>query len=233
MPQPSFNGFPPEALQFLRDLQANNNRAWFEAHKTTYTDQLITPAKHFINAMGARLRDLDPDVQFSTSGISGSMTRIYRDVRFSKDKTPYNTWLGFAFWQGSPKKKGMPAYMFGLGTQNNGVHVGLHSFDRPLLAAYRAAVVDELRGARLESAIAAVEQWAGYQVGGLHYKRVPRGYASDHPRAELLRYAGLFATAPTLDDSVVCSAELVETVYAHCEKMHPIQQWLVDLLHTL
>ena len=109
---PSFPGFSPETLTFLADLAANNDRAWFEAHKDTYTDVLLPEAQAFISALGAALRRFAPELLYDTrTNGQGSLLRIYRDIRFSADKTPYHTYLRMVFWQGEGKKTDNPAFL--------------------------------------------------------------------------------------------------------------------------
>ncbi len=83
-----FDGFPLEAMQFFADLEHNNNRDWFQAHKPDYQNHIIAPGKAFVLALGQRLAAISPHIQFDTrTNGAGSMLRIYRDIRFSKDKT--------------------------------------------------------------------------------------------------------------------------------------------------
>ena len=85
MDSSKFIAFPPEIIQFYRDLEANNNRDWFMAHKRDYVDYVQTPAIAFIGTMGARLKEITPNIiaDLRTNG-AGSLMRIYRDIRFSK-----------------------------------------------------------------------------------------------------------------------------------------------------
>ena len=90
-----FKGFSDAGLQFLADLRANNNREWFNEHKPIYRDEIVEPALDFIVDFGGRLRAIYPDLNFDTrTNGAGSLMRIYRDTRFSKDKTPYKTNVG-------------------------------------------------------------------------------------------------------------------------------------------
>lgn len=94
----TFSGFPREGISFLADLAGNNNREWFQANKKLFHEQLQKPAQQFVISLGLRLQEISPGIRFdpSTNG-SGSLMRIYRDTRFSKDKTPYKTNISMAF----------------------------------------------------------------------------------------------------------------------------------------
>lgn len=229
-----FAGFPREAIQFLADLGENNNREWFEANKSVYTNSLIEPAKAFIMTLGDRLRLLVPNINYDTrTNGSGSMMRIYRDVRFSKDKSPYKTWLGMVFWEGAGKKGGKPAFYFGLDAEGGGIHAGLYGFDKPMMAAYRSAVVDDALGSELDKITAAIEAAGEYGFHGEHYKRVPRGFDKEHPRANWLLYNGLHVGAPRLTVDELTSPDLVDICFEHCHNMVPLQQWLVKVQGTI
>ncbi len=187
----NFSGFPVAGLQFLTNLQQNNNREWFEANKPTYTEHLLNPALEFIGVFGERLHTLHDDITYDlrTNG-SGSLMRIYRDTRFSKDKTPYKTNLGIFFWRGNRKKMENPGYFVHIDAEGARVYAGLYGFSKAQLEAYREAVDDEQRGPALQAAAEAVFD-DDYPVMGREYKRVPRGYDAAHPRADLLRHKSL------------------------------------------
>ena len=227
----SFSGFPPEGIQFLADLAANNNRQWFEANKKTYQEQLLKPAQSFVLALGERLRQISPAIRYdSATNGTGSLMRIYRDVRFSKDKTPYKTNISMSFWQGSGKKTAHPGFFVRFEVDGGGIFVGQHGFDGPHLAAYRDAVADAKMGKELEEALALVTSRGDFEIGGEHYKRVPRGYDADHTRAELLKYNGLWAlNTDAIMPPDLYEPQLVDICFANCQKMAPIHEWLVKM----
>lgn len=229
----TFNGFPAEGVQFLHDLVQHNEREWFNPRKDIYKKQIVAPAVAFVQAMGDRLQHLSSGIQYDTrTNGSGSVMRIYRDTRFSKDKTPYKEYVGIVFWEGVGKKTENPAFYLGLSGSGAGIHVGMHGFPKPMLAAYRQAVVDDRLGEELVEAVTAVQS-AGYTVGGEHYKRVPRGFDADHPRANWLRYAALFASSENIPVNIVTSDSFMDVCFDHFEKMAPIQRWLVKVAQTV
>lgn len=223
-------GFPAEGIQFLEDLENNNNKEWFDARKDIYKTQLVEPAIALVETFGTRLQaDISDGIQFDTrTNGAGSLMRIYRDTRFSKDKSPYKTYLGIAWWEGPKKKTENPSFFFHMDANGGVLHVGMHGFDKPLLEAYRQAVVDDTLGAELAEIVEAVEA-AGYNMNSNHYKRVPNGYDKDHPRADLLLHKGLGASSPTIPRAQIQSAELVDICIAHAKAMAPLHQWLVRL----
>ncbi|MBN1966433.1 MAG: DUF2461 domain-containing protein [Anaerolineae bacterium] len=232
-----FSGFPQEGLDFLRALTTHNDRAWFNARKQTFQQQLEAPAVALVVALGARLRDaVSPDIVADTrTNGAGSLMRITRDTRFSPDKTPYKSHLDMWLWEGSaPKKMHNPGFGLRIGVEDGalyaGLLVGLTGLDGPVLDRFRAAVAGEKLGPALVEAIAAVTTRPGYHVEGEHLKRIPAGYPADHPRADLLRYNGLHAYSPPIDPALLTSAAFVDAVVDHCCHMAPVHQWLVRML---
>jgi uncharacterized protein (TIGR02453 family) len=230
MSAPAFTGIPADGLRFLSELTANNNRDWFEAHRADYETLLRDPAVALVVALGERIKSFAPGVIYDTrTNGSGSLMRINRDIRFSKDKSPYKTRIAMLFWEGAGKKMQHPAFGLQFGPEGVGLMAGLFSFSKPMLNAYRDAVVDDRMGAALNEAVAAVRAAGHYEIRGEAYKTVPRGYPADHPRAELLKHAGLWASPPELPPDAVLTADFVDGVGGHFERMAPVQRWLVGL----
>ena len=223
----TFSGFPVQGQQFLRDLAQNNDREWFEANKSVYQDQLLVPATEFVVAVGTRLQALDPGIQFDTrTNGQGTLMRIYRDVRFSKDKSPYKTAVAGVFTRGDGKKMTGPGYGFHLTADMLELMAGMFGFSKPQLAAYREAVADEVAGLELVAALAAVQQAGAYSVAGEQSKRVPQGYDPEHPRADLLRYKGLYVHPDGGMADPWGMPDVVETAYGHFAAMTPVYYWL-------
>jgi uncharacterized protein (TIGR02453 family) len=227
----AFTGFPKEGLGFLAELKENNYREWFNERKNDYQELLVKPAQSFVVALGERLTSISEDMIYDTrTNGSGSILRIYRDIRFSKDKSPYNTRLRVRFWEGPGKKKERPGFFVGMDETGGGIHGGLWTFPRPLLENYRKSVQDDDSGVKLVKAIDKIKSFKEYKVGGAHYKRVPRGYVVDHPRADLLRFNGLYVSSPKIPVSVLMKPELVDVCFEHIQRMVPIHEWLLQLL---
>ncbi len=228
-----FRGIPAAGLQFLADLGENNNKEWFTENKDVFQVQLLEPAVAFVTAVGERLQSISNQIQYDTrTNGSGSLMRIYRDTRFSKDKTPYKTAVAGMWWQGAGKKTENPAFGFQITKDGMGLMAGMFGFSKEQLAAYREAVVDEKLGKELGEVITAVTANGQYEILGQHYKKVPRGFAAEHERAEYLKFNHLYAHPKTaVSAAVVTSPELVDVCMAHCEQMAPIQQWLVKVLN--
>ncbi len=226
-----FRGFPQEGIDFLEALAANNNREWFEAHKATYRSTVLEPAQAFVASLGARLALIAPDVRVDTSpNGTGVLMRIYRDIRFGANKAPYKTNVSGMFWEGSGKKTEIPGFGFQFGEGDTGLMSGMFRFPPSILERYRQAVVGEKSGVMLTEAVNSVLAVEGYGISGKHYKRIPRGYDGDHPRAEWLLYNSLYAYSPDIPVKALLTAELVDECFDHFHHMSPIRQWLMGLV---
>jgi len=163
-----FSGWPPEALAFYEGLEADNSKAYWIAHKALYESAVQAP----MAALCESLAD-----QFGAAKIF----RPYRDVRFSKDKTPYKTAIAAA----AEGEAGTGYYVM-LSTAGLYAGAGYYMMASDQLARYRAAVADDGTGPELSAALDKLPR--GYALGEPGMKVTPRGYPRDHPRAELLRY---------------------------------------------
>lgn len=228
MPISPFPGFSQEISQFFVDLSANNNKAWFTEHKPDFERYVMAPARDFVVAMGEKLKVIAPGIN-ADPRVNKSIFRIYRDTRFSKDKTPYKTNLGLWFWLGQGAKFENPGYYFHLDAQNLMLGVGLHSFAKPILKAYRDAVVDAELGPALAQAVVEVAR-NGYNFGQKTYKRVPRGYDPNHKNVELLLYSGLTAGIDLSLPDELYSADILDYCLEHYRGMAPIVNWLKAMI---
>lgn len=219
-----FTGFPRKTLSFLGGLTINNNKGWFEANRGEYDEYYVAPARAFVTAMGPRLRKLSPGVQAEPK-VNGSLMRIHRDTRFSKDKTPYKDHLDLIFWEGEGKSRECPGFFFRLTAKKLFLGAGKHGFDSTQLGAYRAAVDDNRTGRQLARVLDKLP--GGYEVGGQHYKKVPRGFAGDHERGDLLRHNALHAAIEMNTPKEAHGPEFVDFCIRHFEVVAPIHRWLV------
>ncbi len=224
----SFAGFPKQTLTFLRSLAKNNDKAWFDDHRNDYERYWVEPAKEFVVAAGEALARVAPEVQAEPK-INGSIFRINRDVRFSKDKRPYKDHLDFWFWEGQ-RKRAVSGFFLRISPRSIGVGVGAHGFDKDRLEAYRHAVVDEGAGQALAKTVKSMER-KGFEVAGEHYKRVPRGYEPSNATEEhLLRYSALWIGEDRPVPAELHTPGFVEYAVADWKRMAPLHRWLVDHL---
>lgn len=227
-----FPGFPQQALQFYKDIAQNNNREWFELHKEDFTRYVQEPAQDFVIVLGTKLQELSKDMVFDPSlRGSGSIMRIYRDIRFSKDKTPYKSYLGMRFWEGPSRKEMFSGLFIWLDDSGAGLHLGQHGFSKDYLTAFREAVDDPHTGSQLEQVLADAEAFA--KIGGDRYVRVPRGYDQEHPRGELLKYKAVYATSARVPPEVVTSEAFLPLCLDYFKRLLPLHSWLVGVGKSL
>jgi uncharacterized protein (TIGR02453 family) len=211
---------------FLGELEKHNERRWFEAHRKEYEAALVAPAKAFVAALGPKLAKLSPELR-AESAFNGSIARMNRDTRFSKDKTPYKTSLHLRFWWG-PEQKTAPSFHLGIGSKTFGVGAGAYAFQPDQLARYRDAVVDEASGPALQRALKQALKASGSELRGLHYKKVPRGFDAEHPNAELLRHAGLFTVRDGRLPAEIFDAKATAYVVSCFRDGLPLVKWLAE-----
>ncbi len=223
----AFSGFPRKTLGFLAGLAASNNKDWFEAHRDDYEVHYLQPARAFVTAMGPRLRKLSPGI-IAEPKVNGSLMRIHRDTRFAKDKTPYKDHLDLIFWEGEGKGRQCPGFFFRLTAKKLFLGAGKHGFDSSELAAYRAAIDDNRTGRQLVRALDKIP--AAYTLGGQHYKKVPRGFAADHERGDLLRHNALHVAVEMKVPKEAHGAGFVDFCVDCFAVVAPIHRWLVATL---
>lgn len=213
----SFAGFPREAITFLGDLSHNNNKMWFDEHKSEYEEFVQAPAREFVVAMGEKLKILVPEIQ-ADPRVNKSLFRIYRDTRFSKDKTPFKTNLALWFWQGNNASRvENSGFYFSLTESKLMLGAGSHTFNKDALAFYRDYVTQPLHGDDL------LKITDNLQKGGLnlpepYYKRVPRGYDADSKYADLLLYSGWPVFVELDIPETLFSPEIVDFCFAKFQK---------------
>lgn len=173
--------FTRATLQFLRDLKTNNDRAWFAEHRQRYERHLKEPALRFIEAFAPELRTLSPHFMATPR----SLFRIYRDTRFSRDKSPYKTAAGIHFRHDSAANAHAPGFYVHIEPGACFVGVGIWHPDAPALRQIREHIVDDPKTWKKASRNAAFT--GHYQLEGDALKRAPKGFDSDHPLIDDLR----------------------------------------------
>jgi uncharacterized protein (TIGR02453 family) len=228
MTDTAFTGFPDGTFRFLRGIAKDNSKAWFEAHRKDYEEAYVEPAKAFIAALGPRLQKFAPGVKFEPK-VNGSLFRINRDVRFSKDKSPYKTHLDLWFWEGDHRGWDSPGFFFRMFADKLILGGGMHRFEKTHTDAYRRSVLDPRKGPALVAAIDKVKSAGAYEIGGATRKQVPRGFDAGHERASLLLHEGLWAGFEGKIPAEARSAAFVDFCAGHYRAVYPVSRWLLTL----
>ncbi|MGO9835050.1 MAG: DUF2461 domain-containing protein [Polyangiaceae bacterium] len=221
-----FEGFADAEGKFFKSLAKNQKREWFLAHKGEFEEGWNQPMKDLLADLRAAI-----DRSYAHCDLGEpKVFRIFRDVRFSKDKSPYKTFVaGCIPTKGSAKVTETPAVIYmHFGTQNV-IASGLYMMDAPVLARYRSAVADDTRGKELVKIIAKLEK-DGFIADSLHddvLKKVPRGFDPEHPRGELLRRKSLGVSFPAIPKGMLASPKLLPWLVDYAKKVVPLVEWLV------
>ncbi len=217
MTDDKFSKFPEESVQFLKELKENNNRDWFIDNKAGYEQAIKLPAKAFGDAMAARLESL--------TGIAHQpkIFRINRDLRFSKDKTPYNTHLHISFLP-DIDVSAPPRWFFALETDRLVFGAGVFGFEKSALEVFRARVVGK-DGVKLADILQSLVA-DGLRLGKPDLKRVPPGYPKDHPRANLLKQKSLTAWSDIKDPDNAAKPSFIKTCDNRFAILKPLFDWL-------
>lgn len=196
-------------MRFYEELEAENTRAWWEAHKADYADAVLAPFRAFAEEVEEEFGPLH-------------VFRPYRDVRFGKDKTPYKTAQGAV-------TEGAGGTHFYLAISSAGLFVGsgYHHMASDQLERFRAAVDDERSGSVLVRVVAE-RRSAGDEVGGDALKTAPRGVARDHPRIELLRHKGLTVGRSFGPAKWLSTRAALDRVTDVWRSGRPVTSWLDD-----
>jgi uncharacterized protein (TIGR02453 family) len=221
--------FTSASLRFLRGLARNNRRDWFEAHRGDYETSVLFPMREFVEEMDVRLARLAPEM---VGEPKRSIFRIYRDVRFSKNKSPYKTHAACWFYHrdashrvGQESHGGGAGFYFHLQPGGSLDAGGLWMPPREALGKLRDAMAAKpALFNRVVTAPAVVRRFGELDTEAV-LKRVPRGYAPDHAAAKWLRYQS-FSLGRLLTDSQVTSARLPSLVAEDFAGMLPLVRWI-------
>jgi len=219
-----FTGFADRDARFFKALVKHQDRDWFAAHRDEYEEGWLAPMKALLAEVRTKLVPRYAHEEIAAPKVF----RIHRDVRFSKDKSPYKThiggYLGIAGSGAGPS--GAAALYVHVAPDELFVAAGQYMMDGESLKRFRAAVDDAKRGPGLTQLLAPLTR-AGFGIDSHEQtQRVPRGYDPDHPRADLLRRQGLIAMFPTPDRALLTSPKLVDWLTTNAKKAIPLVEWL-------
>jgi len=219
--------FGPGLMKFLRELDLNNNRSWFDKNKQRYEDDVREPAREFIRTMASQIERISPHLTVSDRKVGGSMMRIYRDVRFSLDKRPYKTNLGIQFRHEAGKDVHAPGLYFHVDPETVFLGAGMWHPDGPSLTAVRRAIDEDPEGwKRIRDGKRFSAMW---KLSGDSLKRPPRGHAADHPMIEDLKRKDFIAVCD-LTEKDVTRTDLVKFVGERFDRSRDFLAWLAEAI---
>jgi uncharacterized protein (TIGR02453 family) len=230
---PIFPGFNAPALRFLRGLARNNRREWFQEHRSDYEDHVHAPMRLLVEELDVRFARFAPEI---TGDSRRSIFRIYRDVRFSRDKSPYKTHAACWFSHrnaghgvGSETHGAGAGYYFHLEPGGSIVAGGIWMPPRPTLNRLREAIAARPREFARTMSTPAFKRRFGSLSEEDMLKRLPRGYDAGHPAERWLRFVSFTVSAP-LSDKDILGSGLGDRIERDFRSMLPLVRWLNSAL---
>ena len=203
----TFKGIPADAFDFFDELAADNTKTWWTDNKDRYEANVRGPIDSLLTELA---EEFGP----------GKIFRPYRDVRFSKDKTPYKTNLG-----ATTQADDGSVYYVALDTHGLYLGSGKYQMEKEQIDRFRLAVADDATGAQFARLVAALEK-KGFEAGAEHLKRVPKGYEPDHPRARFLKHKGFYMGRQIEPAAWMGTKKAKDRIAATWRELRPLNDWL-------
>jgi len=225
-----FNGFSKEGIEFLKKLEKNNSKVWFENHRHIWEQTILAPNKAFIEDMGETLQILVPTIKAKPK-VSGSLFKIYRDVRFSKDKTAMKDKIGLMFWQGLGHRMQSSSFYMHYTKESYFIAAGIRSFKSPLLKTYRGYIRHDKHRESLHLILEDLKN-KGYNYSSQKYKRIPKDFTGDESHLYLTKLDSLFSYIEYDLDDIFFTVELVDKLFKIYDDMKELQNWVYEMTLT-
>ena len=223
----SFSGFEQSFFDFFAELSVNNNREWFQANKTRYENRVVTPILNFIQAAQAPMAAVSNHIEAIPKRVGGSMFRIYKDVRFSKDKSPYKTHGAMQFRHEMGKDVHAPGFYVHLGVGEVFLGAGIWRPAADALKKIRCAIRDHGDQWRAITAEAAFGD--RFRMAGESLKRPPKGFPADHPLIEDIKRKD-FIAIHEMSVADFLKPDILDKVIDHFSLSGPLMKFLCDAL---
>ncbi|MDX1447874.1 MAG: DUF2461 domain-containing protein [Acidimicrobiia bacterium] len=217
--------FTPATFAFLRDLAANNDRQWFATNKDRYIEKVQEPALEFITDFGPRLQKISPHFTADARVVGGSLFRIQRDTRFSKDKTPYKQNTGVQFRHEAAKDAHAPGFYLHLEPSGSFMGVGLWRPETAVAYQIRHHIAEHPDD--WKRATRSRKFRATFELGGDALVNPPKGFDADHPLVDDLKRKDFIASTP-LSQKTITSDGFIDEFTALCRTATPFMRFLCD-----
>jgi len=213
--------FDTAAIAFLRDLKENNDREWFQPRKEKYEKLVREPMLRAVEAVNRKFESVAPDY---ITDPAKAVYRIYRDTRFSPDKTPYKTHIGALLWHKRLGKNGGACFYFHLSAEEFLIAGGLYHAPPAEMVKFRSHIAEQHeRLTKILHSRSVREKFGGLQ--GDKLSRPPKGYPADHPAIEYLKQKDLLLEI-TLSPDLACGKPALSTLTTHLSAMAPFIEFL-------
>lgn len=222
-----FSHFDPALMDFLVQLKAHNNKDWFNDHKQDYEDKVRTPALAFITEMDHWIRLISPHYEAIPKKVGGSLMRVYRDVRFSKDKSPYKTNVGIQFRHEIGKDVHAPGFYLHIEPDNVFLGVGTWHPEPEALKKIREHIA--AKPGPYQDAVEHAPFTEYYEMAGDSLTRPPKGFDKDLPLIEEIKRKDFIGVA-NIDPQRLFEPDLCEHVAKLFGRAQPLQKFLCEAL---
>lgn len=213
---------PQATLDFLSDLAANNEKEWFHANKKRYERELKQPTRAFVAALNDRMRSFAPELAKEVP--HKAINRINRDIRFSKDKTPYNTHVWAGFGKVGTVKGASAGLYVGLSPESWAVGGGTWKAEKEQVVALRTQVAERHEELAELLSAAGVPEIFGPLTGDA-YKRVPKPWTAEHPAADWLKLKSMHLRGTSAPEAITRPGFL-DAVVERMERLVPVIRWM-------
>lgn len=221
--------FPQSTIKFLTALSKNNSKEWFKKNRARFDFEFLQPAVQFVIDLGEKLTTISPNI-YAIPKIDKSIFRLYRDVRFNKNKAPFKTNLGLYFWEGRGKKIECSGFYFHIEPKLFFLGTGMYMFTKDQLKKYREVVSDPVKGKQLRDIVSKMLKKKNFKLGGKTYKKTPRGFDPNYKYNELLLHSGLYIFYESNFFNELIKKNPVEFSFRIFKEMYPLHKWFVENL---
>ena len=224
-----FNGFSKKGIKFLKDLEQNNTKIWFEDHRYIWEDEIRRINENFVVDMGETLQILDPNINFVPK-VGKSLFKIYRDVRFSKDKTPMKSRIGIIFYAGESHRMQSSSFYMHYTKDSYFVSAGIRNFKPELLKHYREYLKNETKRIELHNILQNLKE-KGYKLPPKKFKNIPKVLSEykDDKYIELSLYGAMFAYQEFKIDGDFYSINILDKLFTIYQDMNDLYSYIYNM----
>jgi uncharacterized protein (TIGR02453 family) len=225
-----FNGFSKKGIEFLHNLSSNNTKIWFEDNRHIWEEEIKNITESYVNEMGETLQILVPTISFKPK-VGGSLFKIYRDVRFSKDKTPMKSKIGILFWQGTGHRMQSSSFYMHFDKDIYFIASGIRNFKPPMLKTYREYIKKDKYAKELHNILENIKS-KGYNLPEYKFKRYPRDFSKENKYHYLALYGAMFAFKQYQIDDIFYSEKILDRVFKIYDDLKDLQSWVYNMTLT-
>ncbi len=220
-----FEGFSPEALRFLTEVRSQNSKQWFEEHRPEYQRCLLGPMQAFVRELGGFMLTVDPQLEVRPA-VGKTISRIFRDTRFSRDKSLFRDCLWFSFKRSSRDWEDTPGYFFEINPGGCSYGMGFYLTSRETMAAFRSRIA--ARPEQFRAAIAPLRE-GSLRLEGELYKRPPQPNGPDDLRQWTQR-KNFYLVRDRAPDATLFSGAVADEVISEFERVVPLYHYLWETI---